>query len=225
MGKKHEIRLSVDNLWNGCMLASIAHAIMVAHYPELSHEQSWDGTNYSVQNSAGTRGGVTFKNEHCVAAFRNDNSERLNNTVGHTDASNYFEGANSEILLLAESDTLQYLLDCVDGEVKPVVTTAFWGHAGSLFSIDTSSEMLKNGGNLLARQMMDVGSAINSWKEYYGMTEKLVLLLKSIYAQKIENPEELIRLSEMEIDMIGIADEDGLNECKTSFEEINIKWI
>lgn len=33
-------QLNQKKLWNGCMFASIAHAIMVAHYPELSYEHS-----------------------------------------------------------------------------------------------------------------------------------------------------------------------------------------
>ncbi len=45
-----------EHLWEGCILASIAHAIMVAHYPELSNEQSWDDINYNVQDSLGLEG-------------------------------------------------------------------------------------------------------------------------------------------------------------------------
>lgn len=65
-------QLNQTNLWNGCILASIAHAIMVAHYPELSYEHSWDGDNYSVVDDEGGRGTVSFKRDYFVAAFRND---------------------------------------------------------------------------------------------------------------------------------------------------------
>jgi hypothetical protein len=41
-------QLNKNNIWNGCILASIAHAIMVAQYPELSYEHSWDGENYNI---------------------------------------------------------------------------------------------------------------------------------------------------------------------------------
>jgi hypothetical protein len=72
-------------LWEGCILASIAHAIMVAHYPELSNEQSWDGFNYNVQDSSGTRATITFHPNCLVAAFRNEYSER-----DYIDALDYF---------------------------------------------------------------------------------------------------------------------------------------
>jgi hypothetical protein len=44
-----------EQLWEGCILASIAHAIMVAHYPELSYKKSWDDFNYNMQDSPGVR--------------------------------------------------------------------------------------------------------------------------------------------------------------------------
>lgn len=48
-----ELNWSIDQIWRGCTLAAIAHAIMVAHYPMFSNEHSWDGFNYSLQDSAG----------------------------------------------------------------------------------------------------------------------------------------------------------------------------
>ena len=46
----NEVSWRMEELWQGCILASIAHAIMVAHYPELSNEHSWDGINYNIQD-------------------------------------------------------------------------------------------------------------------------------------------------------------------------------
>ncbi|MEK4700189.1 hypothetical protein MKX47_11380 [Solibacillus sp. FSL R7-0668] len=69
-------QLNKNNLWSGCILASVAHAIMVAHYPELSYEHSWDGDNYSVVDDSGGRGTITFKDNYFVGAFRNDNFPR-----------------------------------------------------------------------------------------------------------------------------------------------------
>jgi len=74
----NEFGLSKEELWKGCILASLAHAIMVAHHPNLSNEHSWDELNYSVQDSSGGRGTITFSLDYVVAAFRNDNSHRLN---------------------------------------------------------------------------------------------------------------------------------------------------
>ena len=47
------INVGVNQLWEGCIMAGIAHAIGVSKYPMLSNEQSWDGINYSMQDSLG----------------------------------------------------------------------------------------------------------------------------------------------------------------------------
>ena len=218
-----ETNLSIINdweykqLWEGCILASIAHAIMVAQFPFLSNEHSWDNVNYSVQDSNGIRGTVTFVENKLVAAFRND--KRISSDI---EALNYFQGAPKDIIKIAKEETLQYLLEEVNGTVVPLITTAIWGDETTLLSIDTLEELYKNGGELLKRQLMDTHSAIQSWREYYEMNEEQVNLLENLYERKILNPEKIIYLTESEIRMIGIDDEDGLFESKESFNELNI---
>lgn len=97
----NEIKWRKEQLWEGCLLASIAHAIMVAHYPEQANEHSWDGMNYSIQDSSGTRGTVTFCSEYFVAAFRNEDSERVSHINNIKQAKEYFEGSPKEIINLA----------------------------------------------------------------------------------------------------------------------------
>ncbi|GAE90935.1 hypothetical protein [Acetivibrio straminisolvens] len=218
----NELKWTRSQLWEGCILASIAHAIMVAHYPELSNEHSWDGMNYSVQDSSGARGTITFHHKYCIGAFRDEHSSRI---LGRIDNSlKYFKGAPDEVIRLAEEETLQYLLDEIEGNVFPVITTAFWGYENRLFTTDLFDDMWQNGGFLLERQVSDFDSAINEWIKYYDMSDVQVKLLKSIYARKITNPNNKIILSKDEITMIGSNDLEGLKESKISFEEINISF-
>lgn len=209
-----------NQLWNGCILASIAHAIMVAHYPYLSNEHSWDGFNYNVQDSEGTRGTVTFQNNYLVAAFRNNETVPRKFTT-----MDFFQGAPDKIIEIAETETLQYLLESVNGEDIPLITTAFLGIENQIFSLDSFDIMLENGGGLLKRQVMEFHLAIESWEEYYEMTEEQNTLLKNIYQRKVSNPDGKIVLSLKEINLIGTDDEEGLNESRTSFSEIGIDWI
>ena len=127
MRKINQLSIKRQALWEGCMLASIAHAIMTAHYPEFENEQSWDGINYSVQDSGGTRGTITFHPQYIAAAFRNERSSRLSAKEGFKEAASYFEGAGGAILRLAEEEALQYLLDDVNGKTLRLITAAFWG--------------------------------------------------------------------------------------------------
>lgn len=113
---KYKLPIQLDELWKGCIFTSIAHAIMTAHYPEFSHESSWDGMNYSLQDSQGARGTVTFHPEHVVAAFQDINSER-----DVKEALSYFENAGEKVKEIAEAETLQYLLEDIDGRAMPFV--------------------------------------------------------------------------------------------------------
>ncbi|MBG9796343.1 hypothetical protein O0555_08315 [Brevibacillus laterosporus] len=214
-------QLNKNNLWNGCILASVAHAIMVAHYPELSYEHSWDGKNYSVVDGSGGRGTITFNEKYVVGAFRNEN---INRTEFPT-AMDFFTGAPHEILELAKNETLEYLLEeDEDGMSSPSITTAFWGDNDTITSIDNFVRLIQYGGYLLERQFMEHESAIESWRDYYEMTTEQVDLLKSIYARKVNNPDVNITLTKRDIEMIGAESPEGLSESMTSFEEIGIVW-
>ena len=213
-----------QQLWEGCMLASIAHAIMVAHYPELSNEHSWDGLNYSVQDSDGARGTITFSDNYYLGAFRNANSERLSGKtklIKHTD---YFNGAPQEIKQLAEQEALQYLLQEVEGIIKPLTTTAFWGNEDKTISKDKYNDFIYNGGFLLERHIMDLEKSMESWMEYYDMTQEQCDLLKIIYSRKRIQPNQVVKLTKYEIEMIGTIDEEGLDESRISFGEIGVVW-
>lgn len=208
-----------ENLWKGCILASVAHAIMVAHYPELSNEQSWDDINYNVQDSSGARGTITFHPNYLVGAFRNEFSERE-----YIDALDYFNNAPEEVNQLAINETLQYLLDEIDGDTVPVINTAFWGGDDGTYSNDNFEDLNENGGFLIERQAKDIETAIIEWKEYYEMSKSQINLLRSIFERKISNPNGEIILTESEIRMIESDEEEGICESRISFEELGIKW-
>jgi hypothetical protein len=216
-----ELEWKREHLLKGCILAAIAHAIMVAHYPDFSNEHSWDGINYSVQNSEGARGTITFHPQYCIGAFRDDNSDRSNKIKKATD---YLKGAPKEIIEVAEIEALQYLLDSVKGKTIPLITSAFWSEGNNLYSSDTQDDMYEHGGFLLERQVMDINDSMEAWKEYYEMSEQQGELLELAFSRKIANPSVPIILSKKEISMIETDDEDNLNESRTSFGELYIKW-
>ena len=219
----NRIDANIKILWERCILASIAHAITVAQYPILANEHSWDGINYNVQDNQGTRGTVTFDNKYCLAAFRNENSFRLRRKK-YEIANSYFEGAPKEVINLAEAETLQYLLDEVNGEIIPLITTAFWIDEGILYSIDTYEEMLENGFAILNNQFMSYEDSVEAWIEEYEMTNRQIRLLELIYNRKVNNTNSKLILTDKEIEMLESDDEEGLYKSKISFEELQIYW-
>ncbi|SHL52300.1 hypothetical protein SAMN02745136_05070 [Anaerocolumna jejuensis DSM 15929] len=214
-------QLNKNIIWNGCILASIAHAIMVAQYPELSYEHSWDGENYNIVDGSGGRGTITFKDKYLVGAFRNENFTRTDIPA----AIDLFMGAPKEVLEIAENETLEYLLEeDEDGTASPSATTAFWGDNDSITSIDSIVKIVQGGGYLLERQFMESDSAFESWRDYYEMTSEQVELLKSIYDRKVNNTDENITLTKREIEIIGKESPEDLSESMASFEEIGVYW-
>ena len=194
-----KIKWSKDQLFKGCILASIAHAIMVAHYPELSNEHSWDGMNYSLQDNRGIRGTITFADNFCIAAFRNDQSERLDSDNLKNATEYFFSGAPKEVINLAKKETFQYLLDNINGKIMPLITAGFWGIGEQLFTKDAYEEMIKNGCSIIETQVLPKSQGINTWKRYYDMTEKQIKLLVYLYDRKINNPQTEIILTKDEI--------------------------
>lgn len=216
--KVNKISWEMEQLWKGCILASISHAIMVAQYPELSNEHSWDGMNYNVQDSSGGRGTITFHSEYCAGAFYCDYSNPI------LDINEYFNGISIDVVKLLNNETLQYLLGEFNGEVRPIITTAFWGTKNQLYSRDTFEEVIQKGGFLVRNQTQQLENSIEIWKEYYDMNEQQCTLLRTIYEQKIAHPNQKTILKKDDISKIETNDEEGIMESKTSFGEIGIDW-
>ncbi|QWU47497.1 hypothetical protein [Bacillus sp. NP247] len=218
---KYNFHISKEQLWKGCILKSIADAIFVAHAPDFSHESSWDGFNYSMQDTQGGQGTITFHPNYTIVCLQDVNSERIDEWI---DATNYFEGAPSEVIEIAKEEALQYVLEEVDGETVPFITTAFWIDNNGAYSIDSFEEMEEHGGFLLEIPLLDTGSAIERLEEEYELTEEQIEILQLVYERKIQSPNEEIILSKEEVAMIGTDESEGLEVSKESFEEMNITW-
>lgn len=219
----NKINWKMDELYNGCILASIAHAIMVAHYPLIANHHSWDGVNYNIQNDMGMLGTVTFARDMCVAGFRDDKSERAY-PENLKNALQYFPNASQDVIEIAKTKTLQYLLIYDEGgEIVPSITTAFWGNKDELLTADSFVDFLENGGELLSRQAMNIADAIDEWEDDYDMNDEQVALLKLVYTRKIAAGDDEIIITKEEAAMIGESiTEEGRAECITSFKEMNI---
>jgi len=216
-----KINWNIKNLWKGCILVSIANAIGVARYPDFSYEHSWDGINYCRNDSSGSRGTISFTDDYCVGVFRNEKTERAYKNF--KPALEYLKTAPEKIIELAEKETLQYVLDEIEGKNQPAITTAFWGNANGIFSNDSFDNFLKYGGKLLEIESMDTESAISELIDNYEFSDEEVELLKSVYKRKIINPNDAITLTKKEIAIIGADyDELDIDECETSFKELNI---
>lgn len=218
MSKVFEREWSYEKIKNGCILSGIAHAIAVAKFPEISYEHSWDGINYNIQNSEGIRGTITFGKKLCVAAFRNEDSERISKNPSYYE---YFNGAPSEVLELAEAETLQYLLENLNSTIQPVITTAFWGNQ-SMHSNDTVEEFMKNGGNIIFAELLDTKNAVEYWSSEYEFSKEEKQILEDIYQRRGESYTGKMFLNQEEDILLKRYSEEGYQESIESFKEMNI---
>ena len=208
------IEIIPQKLYEGCLLAALAHAVTVGEYPEFNYEHSWDGMNYCMNNSKGCRGTITFHEKYIVAAFRDENR-----VVSSKEAINYFEGAEAEIVELANAETLQYLLDAADGVTNPVITTALWGTWEELFSNQSMEIILDNCANIIENQLLEFSNAMEAWNDNYEFHDEQESLIKTLFSKKMsEGSSKAITLNNDEVDMLY----GEIDECAESLRELNI---
>lgn len=209
----YEIDIIPNQLYKGCLLAAIIHAVAVSEYHEFNYEHSWDGVNYCMNNSQGCRGTITFDSEYIIAVFRDESQVDMDK-----DGMNLLDGIPDPILAVAKQETLQYVLDDMFGEVRPVITAAFWGDWETLYSSQSWEEILCNGANILHNQLLDDISAFQAWDDEYGLNNQQMELVQSLLQKKLENKDQLIKLSKDEMKCLY----GDIDECRESLQELGI---
>jgi len=218
------------SVWPGAILGSIAHAIFVARAPIMSHTQSWDGRNYNVQNTEGSRGTIAFgeNNESFVGMFFLEESPRnplQTRSSTAFDRKQLLRGLPSALDAVAGEAT-QYLLQEVRGVDMPVFTAAFWSVSDGdrILAAEPWDEVIQNGGILVNKQFSPITEAFDVWEEEFELTAPELDLLKSLFTRRIANPNISISLLPREKELLeSTADElEGMAACKESLAEIGI---
>lgn len=215
MGGARLKKLSINpkKLYEGCMYAAIVHAVTVGQYPELNYEHSWDGHNYSMNNSQGCRATITFHPEYIIAVFQERASIDINRS-----AYDYLTDMPDKILKIAESEALAYVLQNVSGETRPIITAAFWGTWDELSSNQSWENILQSGGFILENQLLNHEQSLQSWTDYYELNNDEIKLIESLFERKMKNGDSRIYLSAEEAKILS----GDIGECKESLRELNI---
>lgn len=212
-------------LRNGCILATIAHAIFTTHQPELAHEQSWDGDNYNVQDSEGTLGTVTFASSGIVGAFFDVHSQRNPFSGGDrrsSDLATRLTEMPAPLRAVAENDTLQYLLQDYEGSQVPLITSCFWSEGDQLAAAEPWVDVFSNGAHLIQTQLKEPDEAIPVWRAHYDFSEQQVELLKILFERKLHAGESRIELNADEKASLLSTGNQGLDAARELLAEINL---
>lgn len=209
-----KLHFNRTQLYEGCMLASIVHAIMVRKYPDLAYEHSWDGINYSTNNGLGCRGTITFSSKYTVAVFRDENVITQNMEL-------FFDTSDIDLMNVANEEALQYMLESRDFGIFPTISSAFWGIHEDIFSRYDFSYLNTYGVHLIENQIRKIEEAMGYWIEYYEMDKDEVRLAMKLFHLRCNEPETIIKLNEIDLDILS---ENGIiqNECISSFNEVGI---
>ena len=135
------------------------------------------------------------------------------------DALDFFKGASDDMIQIAKDEALKYVLEDVEGVVKPVVTAAFWGTWKQLFSTQSLVDIVDNGGHIIHTQLLPYNVAVDEWCEYYELDTKQVNLINRLFEKKISSNGNTVKLSDNDIQLLY----GDIEECLVSLGELNIR--
>lgn len=208
--------MTIEELYRGCLLGSIAHAIMTNVYPDFSYEQSWDDYNYSFIKDDGILGTISFKNGKLVGAIRNDNDI----VYCGRKADKLINSFPSELKELAVQEAFQYMLVDINGKAMPCVSFAFYCDKSGFFTSEKNKEIINSFLAVLHPLMMSLDESIKYWAEYYEMDQSAIDLTLELFNKKLLSKDEPMFLSEEQIKML--PGDNLCDECIESLNELNI---
>lgn len=217
----YNFNLTKEATHSRVLYSSIAHAVSLSKYPELSYEQSWDGNNFSIQDGSGVRGTISFTDELIVGAFRSDRMIERNKV----EASSYLKGASSQIISYAENETFRYLLDNVNDVVAPSVTTVFFGENEEIYSTDSLDDFKLLTDNLVDFLFLNEKENRNYWIEQYEFSSDEINIIDKIYQSKLVNPMDEIRVPQEIFSNLDFISEEAKEEMKISLTELKISTV
>lgn len=223
MQKSQEIGFTQERLRGGAILGTIAHAVWVARQPLLPAAQSWDGQNYLLDNSSGTIATVTFGNRDIFAAFFDAKSQRnpFVSGEGYT-IDPYLDSVPVELLSLARSETLEFMIQEYNGADMPIITASFWSVGHNLVAAEPWVDVRENGGHILRIQLMDDENALAEWRKELQLSAQQIDLVRTLYERKRVNPDVRFTLADTEKRVL--APERGEVECREIFASIGIDF-
>ena len=207
------LNIKPKQLHEGCLQAAITHAVAVGLFPELNYEHSWDSMNYCMNDSQGCRATITFHDKYIIAVFQD-----IHKLDWKRNALDFFIDAPDELIKIAKDEALQYVLQEVDGEIKPIITAAFWGTWDQLNRTQPYSDIISNGGKIINTQLLRYDEALEEWRVNYDLDTKQICLIQKLFDRRISANCEPVFLDTIDFDSLY----GDIEECLISLGKLNI---
>jgi hypothetical protein len=212
-------------LWQACILSTIANSFWVAADNERYPYEFWAGPNYCLDNGGGDTTVLTFSESAIVAALFSHESQLNTWAAGEPyDLQAFFVGIQPQHLMLAQQQTLpqlrsmQYVPEEYPVLGAPMVTAAFWGTGNHLTSPMTWSEIAWNGGFLVETLLRDKEVAIGDWQ----LPPEQESLLRSLYQRRVASPTGLVVVGPSEREIIVASGGAGIERSRKLLGAIGI---
>lgn len=214
-----ELPIDKAALYDACILSTLFHLVGELKDPIFSYEQSWDDNHYHRINDEG-RGTITFLDDGFIAAFRFEGSRRLREEF---DIENKLKEMPEKYREIAESETLQYLLEDVDGVVQPSITTFIWNINGKTYSFDDLTTFQTESAELIMPHISNEKDIMNYWMEYHEDLDKNELDFVNTLWNFYKKNKSFKGLKLSISDLPNSYQDDGLREFVETLNELGIQ--
>lgn len=220
-------RLAIEShkLWEGCILASCVHGVMLAEYPFTLDENKWSGGIYVVDNDEREKAALVFsndeENELMLGMFCDFMSQRTELVLSEEYSRSHYRGAPEDIQDMAEA--LSILFEIKAGEKSlPFVTAGFWGEEGQIFSHDNYEDWLEHGGHILEVLMMPFEDAMSYYESKCSMDAPRMEIAERIYRERIKSPTGKAVLKRDEIALLKATGPYNIHVCREVFGQFGV---
>lgn len=213
------MKISFNELYKRCVYSSIAHAVYTFREPFFAFEQSWDNKNFSFYINS-TRGTISFDEGKQIvsAAARYESSNRIQ-LYPAKNAVDLFKGAPQDVVALAESEALQYLIDDVNGIQCPVATVAMWNKGNEITLSDSEDIFVEHGGDFILKLCNLNFNLVDHWQQEYELTSIESDLINNIFTSFMSNQQIVLNKESKKM----LKKSKGKKQGLESLGEIGIK--
>lgn len=211
-----------DALWEGCILASCVHGVMLTEYPFTLREHAWSGGLYVTENSEG-RAALVFDKEKglILGMFCLYASERNGLVMTEQYARSHYREAPSDIQEMALM--LSQLFEEGEAEKRlPYVTTGFWQEDGQICSRDDAGDWMLHGGRILTHQMAPFEESMPYYEEVCSMDGPRTEIAERIYRERIQSPDGRVMMTKEETEVLREAGPYNIEVCREALEQFGV---
>lgn len=184
---KRERKYNFSQIKQNCYLGYISQAVWLISSKIKLLEQSWDNNNYSISNTGGTFGTISFteSKEFIGVAFSKE-SPRNPFSISQKNDYSYKPFLNEvpeNLYKIAVKECLQYMIHDYKGKNIPIITSVFWGNDLNTFVNEKWADALNNGLFIYHNHFLPFEKSLLQWQSYYELTDTDIKQIKIITNQ------------------------------------------